>query len=355
MESKKLIKGRGAQINPHNKYKAQQYDQYFIEGIDTYEEESNRTSFIPSQAKTLVHKVDSPDVGMSYSANPYQGCEHGCIYCYARNSHQYWDMSAGLDFEKKIIIKENAPILFKEFIRKKGWDFQPIHLSGNTDCYQPIERTKKLTRQILTIALDHRQPISIITKNSLILRDLDILQGLAKENLLKVYVSITSLSEETRKKLEPRTVTAIQRLKIVEELSKVGIPTGVNVAPIIPGLTDHEIPSILRHSAQSGALWANYIIVRLNGQIGEIFHDWLLVNYPERCNKIWHAIQSCHQGNVNNSVFGQRMKGTGEVAEVIKAAFHLHCKKNQLNTTKFSFAQRTENLNYGQQLQLFNQ
>lgn len=353
MEGKKTIKGRGAQINPHNKYRTQQYDQYFSEGIDMYEEENNRTSFIPSQAKTLVHKVDSPDVGMSYSANPYQGCEHGCIYCYARNSHQYWDMSAGLDFEKKIIIKENAPILFKEFISKKEWDFQPIHLSGNTDCYQPIERIQKLTRQILQIARDHGQPISIITKNSLILRDVDILQQLAKENLLKVYVSITSLSEETRKKLEPRTVTATQRLKIVEELSRLGIPTGVNVAPIIPGLTDHEIPAILKRSAQSGALWANYIIVRLNGQIGDIFHDWLTANYPERYNKIWHAIQSCHQGNVNNSTFGQRMKGTGEVAEIIKAAFQLHCRKNQLNTTKFAFAQRVDNLNYGQQLRLF--
>lgn len=351
MEGKKLIRGRGAQINPHNKYKTQQYDKYFIEGIDTHDEESNHTLFIPSQAKTLVHKVDSPDVGMNYSANPYQGCEHGCIYCYARNSHQYWDMSSGLDFEKKIIVKENAAILFKDFISKKGWNFQPIHLSGNTDCYQPIERTKKLTRQILQIALDRGQPLSIITKNSLILRDIDILQELAKENLLKVYVSITSLSEETRKKLEPRTVTAVQRLKVVEELSKVGIPTGVNVAPIIPGLTDYEIPAILKHSAQSGALWANYIIVRLNGQIGEIFHNWLTVNYPQRCNKIWHAIQSCHQGNVNDSVFGQRMKGTGEVAEIIKATFHLHCRKNHLNITKFAYANKVKNNN--QQLSLF--
>ncbi len=353
MEDKIIIKGRGAQINLHNKYRSQQYEHYFIEGIDIDHEESNRTSFLSSDAKTLVHRVDSPDVGMGYSANPYQGCEHGCIYCYARNSHQYWDLSAGLDFERKIIVKENAPKLFKDFINRKSWDFQPIHLSGNTDCYQPIERTKKLTRKILEIALAERQPISIITKNSLILRDIDLLTDLAHKNLIKVFVSVTSLSEETRKKLEPRTVTAPQRLKVVEELSKQGIPVGVNVAPIIPGLTDHEIPAILKESATHGALWANYIIVRLNGQIGDIFHNWLSVNYPDRSDKIWHAIQSCHQGNVNSSVFGQRMKGSGKISEIIRDTFRLHCLRNKLNTVPFSYAKRTENTSQAQQLSLF--
>lgn len=353
MEDKKPIKGRGAQINPHNSYKSNRYDQYFMEGIDEEEEENNQTSFLSSQAKTLVHKVESPDVGMNYSANPYQGCEHGCIYCYARNSHQYWDLSSGLDFERKIIVKENAPALFEQFITKKNWDFQPIHLSGNTDCYQPIERTRRLTRRILEIAVEHRQPISIITKNSLILRDIDVLSDLAKQRLLKVFVSITSLSEETRKKLEPRTVTATQRLKVVEELSKQGIPVGVNVAPIIPGLTDYEIPAILKQAATHGALWANYIIVRLNGQIGEIFKDWLMVNYPERNDKIWHAIQSCHHGQVNNSIFGQRMKGTGKVSEIIRDTFHLHCRKNELNNTSFAYAKRDTQPTYGQQLHLF--
>lgn len=353
MKDENIKKGRGAQINPHNRYKSLQYEKYFIEGIDMDAEDNNRTSFLSSQAKTLVHKVDSPDVGMGYSANPYQGCEHGCIYCYARNSHQYWDLSSGLDFERKIIVKENAPTLFEEFINRKNWDFQPIHLSGNTDCYQPIERTKQLTRKLLEIAIRYRQPISIITKNSLILRDTELLAELARQDLLKVFVSITSLSPETRKKLEPRTVTATNRLKVVEELSKQGIPVGVNVAPIIPGLTDHEIPSILKLSAEHGAQWANYIIVRLNGQIGEIFHNWLLANYPDRRDKIWHAIQSCHNGNVNNSIFGQRMKGSGKVSEIIRDTFYLHCRKNNLNKKEFAYAKRDPKLVQSSQLSLF--
>src|SRR5690606_673063 len=211
-------KGRGAQINPHNRFKAASYDQYHVEGIDDWEEESKKTVFIPVDAKTLVNKVESPDVGMAYSANPYQGCEHGCIYCYARNSHEYWDMSAGLDFEQKIIVKTNAVQLFKTFISRKSWDFSPIHLSGNTDCYQPAERKFQLTRQTLETALVYQQPISIITKNSLILRDLDILSELAKKDLIKVFLSVTTLNEDTRRKLEPRTATGQQRLKVVEAL-----------------------------------------------------------------------------------------------------------------------------------------
>ncbi|ERJ59247.1 PA0069 family radical SAM protein [Sphingobacterium paucimobilis] len=353
MEDKNLVKGRGAQFNPHNSYQSQRYDHYFVEGIDLNEEGNNQTSFLSSEAKTLVHKVESPDVGMNYSANPYQGCEHGCIYCYARNSHQYWDLSAGLDFERKIIVKENSPRLFEEFITRKNWDFQPIHLSGNTDCYQPIERKKQLTRKILEIALKHRQPISIITKNNLILRDLDILEQLAQQSLIKVIISITSLSEDTRQKLEPRTVTAAGRLRVVKTLSEHGIPVGVNVAPIIPGLTDHEIPAILKQSAQHGALWAAYIIVRLNGQIGDIFQDWLSANYPDRSNKIWHAIQSCHNGHVNNSTFGTRMKGVGKISEIIRDTFLLHCKKNNLNKTKFAYPTRTSKPVSSQQLSLF--
>ena len=336
------LKGRGAQYNPQNKFVADEYDRYFIEGIDSFEEESNKTIFLKSTAKSFVHKVESPDVGMMYSANPYQGCEHGCIYCYARNSHQYWDFSSGLDFEQKIIVKENAPILFKNFITRKNWDFAPIHLSGNTDCYQPAERKFQLTRQILQIALQQKQPISIITKNALILRDIDIFEEMAQNNLIKIFLSITSLTESIRLKLEPRTVTAKQRLHVVAELAKRNIPVGVNVAPIIPGLTDHEIPAILKASATHGAKWANYIIVRLNGQIGDIFKDWLSTAYPERENKIWHAIQSCHHGQVNNSNFGERMKGSGELAQLIKANFNLHCKRNNLNTSAFQYYKKPD-------------
>ncbi|HMR19957.1 MAG TPA: PA0069 family radical SAM protein [Sphingobacterium sp.] len=337
MENKQYIKGRGAQINPHNKFKQESYDTYYIEGIDEWEQENKKTLFLPVAAKTLINKVDSPDVGMTYSANPYQGCEHGCIYCYARNSHEYWDMSAGLDFEQKILVKSNAPQLFEAFISRKSWDYSPIHLSGNTDCYQPAERKFRLTRQILEIALKHSQPISMITKNALILRDIDILQKMAENRLIKIFLSITSLDEQTRLKLEPRTVTARQRLKVVEELNYHHIPVGVNVAPIIPGLTDHEIPAILRAAKQHGAQWASYIIVRLNGQIGSIFEDWLKIAYPDRAQKIWHSIQSCHHGQVNNSTFGERMRGAGKIAEIIRDNFKLHCHRNGLNKSSFEY------------------
>ncbi|MFI5450535.1 PA0069 family radical SAM protein [Pedobacter sp. UC225_61] len=325
------LNGRGAQFNTSNKFLKNSLAKEHPEGIDDWEEPNAKTTFIIGKSKSVVNKVDSPDVGMAYSLNPYQGCEHGCIYCYARNSHEYWGFSAGLDFERKIIVKKDAPELFKKFLERKGWDAYPISLSGNTDCYQPAERKFKLTRQLLEIALAYKQPIAMITKNALILRDLDILQEMAKLKLAMVYVSITSLDEKLRLKLEPRTTTAKQRLKIIEELSKVGLPTGVMAAPMIPGLNDHEMPAILKASAINGAKRAGYTVVRLNGVINKIFEDWLRKNFPDRFDKVWHQIQNCHNGNVNDSRFGTRMRGEGNFAEMIRNTFKLHCKLNGLN------------------------
>lgn len=329
------LKGRGAQFNPHNHFLAHSYVREHVEGIDDWENENHKTSFIIGKSKSIVNKVDSPDVGMAYSLNPYQGCEHGCNYCYARNAHEYWGFSAGLDFERKIIVKKDAPLLFKKFLERKGWDATTISLSGNTDCYQPAEREYKLTRQLLEIALAYRQPIGLITKNSLILRDLDILQEMAKLNLCLAYVSINSLNEKLRAKMEPRTTTIKQRLRVVEELSKAGIPTGVMVAPLVPGLSDHEIPAILKTIAGCGATSAGYTVVRLNGAIGPIFEDWLRQNFPDRFDKVWHMIQSCHGGQVNDSRFGERMKGDGQIAKIINDTFKLHCRINKLNTKTF--------------------
>lgn len=326
------LKGRGAQLNPHNHFLKNDYVQEHPEGIDNWEVSDHKTSFIFGQAKSIVNKVDSPDVGMAYSLNPYQGCEHGCTYCYARNSHEYWGFSAGLDFERKIIVKKDAPELFRKFLSKKGWDASIISLSGNTDCYQPAERKFKITRQLLQIALEHRQPIGMITKNSLVLRDVDLLKEMAKQHLCMVYVSINSLNEELRLKMEPRTTTARQRLKVVEELTKAGIPVGVMVAPLIPGLSDHEVPDILKAVAERGAVKAGYTIVRLNGAISGIFKDWLEKNYPDRFDKVWHLIQSCHGGQVNDSRFGNRMAGEGNIAQMIRDTFALHCRINKLNT-----------------------
>ncbi|KLT65823.1 PA0069 family radical SAM protein [Pedobacter sp. BMA] len=330
-EEKQYFKGRGAQVNPHNKFLKDVYVKEYGEGIDDWEESDRKTTFLFENSKTIVNKVDSPDVGMAYSLNPYQGCEHGCTYCYARNSHQYWGYSAGLEFERKIIVKKDAPALFRKFLEKKGWDAATISLSGNTDCYQPAERQFKLTRQLLEIALEYKQPIGMITKNSLILRDRDILQEMAKLNLCMVYVSINSLNEELRQVMEPRTTTAKQRLRVVEELSKAGIPMGVMVAPLVPGLSDHEIPNILKAIASAGAVKAGYTVVRLNGAIGQIFEDWLRKNFPERFDKVWHMIQSCHGGNVNDSRFGDRMRGDGNIAKMIRDNFRLHSRLNGLN------------------------
>ncbi|WP_316822500.1 PA0069 family radical SAM protein [Pedobacter gandavensis] len=329
------FKGRGAQFNPHNRFAKDDYVKAYQEGIDDWEEIDQKTRFIFGQNKSIVNKVDSPDVGMAYSLNPYQGCEHGCTYCYARNTHEYWGFSAGLDFERKIVVKKDAPQLFKKFLEKKGWDASVISLSGNTDCYQPAERQFKITRQLLEIALEYRQPIGLITKNSLILRDIDILKEMARLNLCMVYVSINSLNEQLRQKMEPRTTTAKQRLKVVEEMSKAGIPMGVMVAPLIPGLSDHEIPSILKSVANAGARSAGYTVVRLNGAIGNIFEDWLRKNYPDRFDKVWHLIQSCHGGNVNDSRFGERIKGNGNIAKLINDTFKLHCRLNHLNEKRF--------------------
>jgi DNA repair photolyase len=328
---KQAFRGRGAQINPNNKFINNINGKFYAEGIDEWEETDNKTSFIFEHSKTILNKVDSPDVGMAYSLNPYQGCEHGCTYCYARNSHQYWGYSAGIDFERKIIVKKNAPQLFKKFLEKKNWDVSTISLSGNTDCYQPAERKYKLTRQLLEIALAYKQPIGMITKNALILRDLDLLTELAKHNLCMVYISINSLNEDLRHVMEPRTATAKQRIKVVEELSKAGVPTGVMVAPLIPGLSDHEIPNILKTVANAGAIKSSYTIVRLNGAISEIFDDWLRKNFPDRFDKVWHMIQSCHNGNVNDSRFGERMRGEGNIAKMISDNFKLHCRLNGLN------------------------
>ena len=333
-ENNQYFRGRGAQVNPHNKFSKDVYVREHDEGIDDWEELDRKTSFIFENSKTIVNKVDSPDVGMAYSLNPYQGCEHGCTYCYARNSHQYWGYSAGLEFERKIIVKQDAPAIFKKFLEKKDRDASTISLSGNTDCYQPAERKFKLTRQLLKIALEYRQPIGMITKNSLILRDQDILQEMAKLNLCMVYVSINSLNEDLRQVMEPRTTTAKQRLKIVEQLSKAGIPMGIMVAPLIPGLSDHEIPQILKAVKEAGAIKAGYTVVRLNGAIAQIFEDWLHKNFPDRFDKVWHMIQSCHGGNVNDSRFGDRMRGDGNIAKMIKDSFKLHSRLNGLNTNE---------------------
>jgi len=331
--NERFEKGRGAQFNPKNKFLKGEYVQEHVEGIDDWEQEERKTEYIYDESKTLVNKITSPDVGMMYSANPYQGCEHGCIYCYARNSHEYWGYSAGIDFESRIVVKKNAPALLKKFFENKNWEPAVISLSGNTDCYQPIERKMRITRKLLEICLEYRNPVGILTKNALVLRDTDILQELNKYNLVRVFSSITSLDEDLRRVLEPRTASYRSRLKVQETLSKAGIPTGIMNAPLIPGLNDTHMHDVLKAASEAGAKWAGYTVVRLNGAIGPIFKDWLYKTYTDRAEKVWNLISDCHEGHVNDSRWGNRMTGDGKFAELIKTQFAIYCKKFGLNET----------------------
>lgn len=348
-----FTRGRGAQFNPQNRFLKGAYVQEHVEGIDDWEQEERKTEYILDESRTIVNEVTSPDVGMSFSLNPYQGCEHGCIYCYARNSHEYWGYSAGLDFESRIVVKHNAPQLLRKFFSNRNWTPDTISLSGNTDCYQPIERKMKLTRQLLEICLEYRNPVGIITKNALVLRDLDILEQLAARNLVCVYLSVTSTDEDLRLLLEPRTATYKSRLKVVETLSKKGIPVGIMNAPLIPGLNDMHMHDTLKAAAGAGAKWAGYTVVRLNGAIGGIFKDWLYKAYPDRGDKVWSQIEACHGGNVNDSRFGERMRGDGRFAEIIRQQFKLYCRKFGLNETQFEFNRADFRRLQGNQMELF--
>lgn len=347
------FKGRGAQVNSNNKFNKYQYSQEYLEVLDEEFLVNEKTEIIYTYPKTVVNKVDSPDLGLEYSVNPYQGCEHGCIYCYARNSHEYWGYSAGLDFEQKIIVKQNViEILEKNFSSKK-WEVKPLMLSGNTDCYQPIEKKFEITRRILQTCLKYKHPVSLITKNALITRDIDILSELAKENLVHVMVSITGTDENIRQKLEPRTATYKNRFRVLEQLSAAGIPCGVMVAPIIPGINNHEIPNVIEAAAKAGATTAGYTIVRLNGAIGPIFKDWLAKTFPDRAEKVWNQICDAHGGNVNDSRFGVRMRGEGKMAESIKMLFTVS-KKRFLREENFEFNLSAFNHRAGEsQLSLF--
>ncbi len=327
MKAEEYLKGRGAQYNPANPYLKQEYVAEHIEGLDEPMLSNSKTEFFKEYPKKIVNQIDSPDLGLSYSMNPYQGCEHGCIYCYARNSHQYWGYGAGLDFERKIIIKENAAEILAQQLEKPSWKVMPIMLAGNTDCYQPIEAKKQLTRKILEVLLQYRHPVSIITKNALILRDLDLLTQLSKLDLVHVSISITTLDEKLRQKLEPRTASAAKRLEVVRQLSAAGIPVNVMVAPIIPGLNDSEIPAIVKAAAEAGASNAAYTIVRLNGSIGPIFEDWIQQAYPDKAQKVLSQIASCHGGQLNDSRFGTRMRGEGQFAQTIAMLFKMSLQK----------------------------
>jgi len=315
---KNIIKGRGTQNHSHNVFHQENYVREFEEGLDLEEEIAASTQLIEVFPKSIVNRVDSPDLGLNYSMNPYQGCEHGCIYCYARNSHMNWGYNPGIDFESKLLYKPKAAQLLEKFFNKRSWDASPIMLSGNTDCYQPIERKLKISRSIIEVFSRYKNPLGIITKNYLVCRDIDLLSEMSKDDLVHVFISITSLNEELRRVMEPRTSSSKMRLKAVEELSKANIPVGVMMAPIIPGLNSHEIPMIAKSAANAGARTMRHTVVRLNGSIAPLFKNWLEKHFPNHYQKVIHQIESMHGGNLNDSDFSRRIKGDGRISEMIK-------------------------------------
>lgn len=321
------MKGRGAQSNTDNRFDKQKKGKFWDEGIDDWAEQEIKTSYTEVFPKTILNLVDNEDLFDAWSLNPYQGCEHGCIYCYARSSHEYWGFSAGLDFETKILAKLNAAELLKKTLSAKNYKPRPIMISGNTDCYQPLERKLKITRKVLEVLEKQQHPFGIITKNTLILRDLDIIKPMAAQNRASVNITITSLDEDLRMKLEPRTSTYKTRLELVEKLSAEGIPVNVMMAPVIPGLTDHEITKLLKTVAERGANSAAFTMVRLNGAVGKLFTDWIKKHFPDKAEKVLNQIREVHGGQLSDHRFGTRMRGEGKLAESIRILFSISKKK----------------------------
>ena len=288
------------------------------------------TTFFLDSSRSILARNDSPDIPFTYSINPYRGCEHGCIYCYARPSHEYLGFSAGLDFERKIMVKLNAPRLLEEILRKKSWQPQEVAFSGNTDCYQPVERKLQITRKCLEVFLRYRNPVGVVTKNALVLRDIDILKEMAGLNLVHIMISVTSLDPALIRKMEPRTSAPAVRLQTIEELARNAIPVGVNAAPIIPGLTDEELPAILSAAAERGATTAGYILARFPGPVESLFLEWVNREFPGRASKIISRIRDTRQGRLSDARFGTRMTGEGHIAQAINDLFDLHAQKYNL-------------------------
>ncbi len=328
-DTRNIQKGRGAQKNTANPYSKHQTVQEHWEGIDETEntEDKITSEYIEVFPKSILNRVESPDIGLSWSMNPFQGCEHGCIYCYARNTHHYWGYSAGTDFEQKVMIKANAPELLAKELSRANWKVEPIMLSGNTDCYQPAERKFGITRKLLQVLLDFRHPVGIITKNALILRDLDILKELNAMDLVHVNISFTTMEEDLRRVLEPRTSSVNAKLKTIETLSKAGIPVNVMMAPVIPSINSHEVFELSKAVADAGAANINHLVVRLNGAVGPLFEDWLKLVFPDRSDKVMNQIKAIHGGQVNDSRSGVRMKGEGVFAQSMQDQFSLARKK----------------------------
>ncbi|MBK7950015.1 MAG: PA0069 family radical SAM protein [Deltaproteobacteria bacterium] len=353
-------KGRGAQENPTGRF-----ERFTLEAdLEALAEASRaddagtdadalpRTRFLPDPARTALTFNQSPDIPFDASLNPYRGCEHGCAYCYARPTHEYLGYSAGLDFETKILVKERAPELLRRELAASRWVPQVVALSGVTDAYQPVERRLRLTRRCVEVFAEFRNPIAVITKNALVTRDVDLFQALASVGAVSVSLSIGSLDPEIQRTLEPRASSIRERLRAVETLARAGIPTGVILGPVIPGLTDHEMPAILEAAKNAGASHAGYIVLRLPFGLKTLFDDWLRTHQPLRRNKVLHRLESLRDGRLNDPRFGTRMRGEGHFADQIGATFRIWARKHGLDSPRPALSTAAFRRPAGPQLEL---
>ncbi len=335
--SNRPLRGRGSGVNPPNRFEKLGFaaDGDYVDAAardddDFLKPRSVATAILEDTSRTILNHVDSPDLGFGWTVNPYRGCEHGCVYCYARPGHEYLGISSGIDFETKIMAKHDAPQLLQRALSKNSWQGEPIVFAGVTDVYQPIEADFEITRKCLEVCLAFRQPVSIITKNKLILRDTDIIAEMAKMNLIHAAISLTTLDNKLAIAMEPRASSPRSRLDTIRTLAKLGVPTTVMTAPIIPGLNDHELPALLREASHAGATCAGYVLLRLPHQIKEIFLDWLRRNFPQRAAKVEALIRDTREGELYNATFFERARGTGAFADQINATFRTFARKYKL-------------------------
>lgn len=351
MKAPSQPRGRGSASNPKNRFEA---IEIAPEPSDFDEVSSPATRFFADSSKTVIAYNDSPDVGFDASINPYRGCEHGCVYCYARPTHEYLGFSAGLDFETKIMIKQRAPELLRQELSSPRWEPKVLALSGVTDCYQPVEKRLKLTRRCLEVLLEFRNPAAIVTKNFLVTRDIDILRELARYDCAAVFISLTTLDQKLSGLMEPRASRPARRLAAIEALSCAGIPVGFLLAPMIPGLTDAEAPALVQAAARAGARFGGYVPLRLPHGVKGLFESWLERHYPEKKDKVFNRIRSVRGGKLNDPNFHSRMRGEGIFAEQIAELFRVACKKAGIGERRPALSTEHFRRPGGPQLALFD-
>ena len=345
------LRGRGSTLNPGNRFESLRLHvlgEHLDHVRDPGEGEAPSSSaqagtqvptqVIPDQTRSILNRVDSPDIPFNWSLNPYRGCEHGCVYCYARPTHEYLGMNLGVDFETRILVKHQAPALLRRELAKPAWKAEVISMAGNTDCYQPLERELRITRGCLEVMAQCRQPVGIVTKNKLVLRDLDLLRELAAHDAVVVAVSVTTLDPQLAAKMEPRASAPRDRLQAITALREAGVPVAAMIAPIIPALNDREVPALLDAVAQAGAQWAGYVLLRLPWQIKELFSHWLTTHFPERAAHVLSLIRDTRGGELYDARFGARMRGEGAFAQQIARLFKVHAARRGLDRSRWTLS-----------------